>query len=240
MSPLDSPISEGLHVTFIKGRLPKWLEQLTTADIQRLHRARDPLQALTAAQPELFASARPALRRALLDSQAGYLSASQTLAKTLASFKTLTDFATPLLNQALRDTFGLAPDVNKTQLFHLRAPNRADAQSLLQAALRNFEADEPFDEVALQETSALAPEDALEQHRYDETEHYPFGRVRYRIRDKLAIKPEAFAQPCRCAGPEQRQANERFGRVFARISTIEQSDVEWQRAGRIAGGGNAV
>lgn len=221
MSPLDSPLSEGLHVTFIKGRLPKWLEQLTTADIPRLHRARDPLQALAAAQPELFASARPALRRALLDSQAGYLSASQTLAKTLASFKTLTDFATPLLNQALRDTFGLAPDVNKTQLFHLRAPNRADAQSLLQAALRNFEADEPFDEVALQETSALAPEDALEQHRYDETEHYPFGRVRYRIRDKLAIKPEAFAQLCRTLDLGT-QYQDHIGAVFETPATADE------------------
>lgn len=51
--------------------------------------------------------------------------------------------------------FGQTPDVVKTHLYHLRTSSPVDAQPLV-TAMRNFEANESFDEVSLQETSALA------------------------------------------------------------------------------------
>ncbi|OAJ48322.1 NEL-type E3 ubiquitin ligase domain-containing protein [Pseudomonas marginalis] len=189
--------SKGLHVPFIKSRLPDWTRHLHGAHLQAMTRARDPAQRFIKAHPAVFAQASSVLRQGLLDSQMQSSTSSQQLAKTLKDFQGITEFCKPLLAQALRTTFGQAPDPVATHLFHLRAPNTVDQQSLLQAALRNFEADEPFDEVSLQETSALAPEGSLEMHLYDETRTYPFGKTRYSIRDKLSIKPAAFASLCR-------------------------------------------
>lgn len=190
-------LSQGLHVPFIKSRLPDWTRYLHGAHLQAMTKARDPAQQFIKAHPALFAQASAVLRQGLLDSQARSNTSSQHLAKTLKDFQGITEFCKPLLTEAMRKTFGQAPDPVATHLFHLRAPNAVHQQSLLQAALRNFEADEPFDEVSLQETSALAPEGSLQMHLYDETKTYPFGKTRYSIRDKLSIKPAAFASLCR-------------------------------------------
>ncbi|WP_448118977.1 NEL-type E3 ubiquitin ligase domain-containing protein [Pseudomonas serbica] len=197
MPDLSTPAESGFHVPFIKSRVPDWTRHLATPHLQAMTLARNPAQRFIEAYPELYAKASPALRQALLDSQARSNVSTQALATTLKDLQGITEFAKPLLTDALQKTFGQAPDVTDTALFHLRSPNRAEEQSLLQAALRNFEEDEPFDEVALQETSALAPAGALESHRYDQSEHYPFAKVRYSIRDKLSIEPAAFASLCR-------------------------------------------
>ena len=159
--------------------------------------ARNPARRFIEAYPDLYAQASPAMRQALLDSQAQSNDSSQALVTTLKDLQGITEFAKPLLTGALQKKFGQAPDVIDTALFHLRSPNLAEEQSLLQAALRNFEEDEPFDGVALQETSALAPAGSLEQHFYDRSNRYPFASVRYSIRDKLSIEPAAFASLCR-------------------------------------------
>ncbi|WP_460952911.1 dermonecrotic toxin domain-containing protein [Pseudomonas marginalis] len=189
--------SKGLHVPFIKSRLPDWTRHLHGAHLQAMTRARDPAQRFIKAHPAVFAQASSVLRQGLLDSQMQSTTSSQQLAKTLKDFQGITEFCKPLLTQALRTTFGQAPDPVATHLFHLRAPNTVDQQSLLQAALRNFEADEPFDEVSLQETSALAPEGSLEMHLYDETRTYPFGKTRYSIRDSYRSNPRRSPA---CAG----------------------------------------
>lgn len=185
------------HVPFIKASLPGWIKHLAAPDIAALNRSRDPLQRFKASYPQVFAAASAPQRQALFDSGARRQASNEALATTLKDFKGIAEFAEPLLTEALRKKFALAPDVNKTTLYHLRAPNRLEEQSLLQAALRNFEADEPFDEVALQETSALAPAGSLETHLYDEQDRYPFAKVRYSLRDKLPIKPADFASLCR-------------------------------------------
>lgn len=191
------PAEPGFHVPFIKSRLPDWTRHLVTPHLQAMTQARNPAQRFIKAYPELYAKASQALRQALLDSQAQSSASSQALATTLKDFKGITEFAKPLLTDALQKKFGQAPDVVNTALFHMRSPNLAEEQSLLQAALRNFEENEPFDGIALQETSALAPVGALEQHLYDERTQYPFAKVRYSLRDKLSIKPAAFASLCR-------------------------------------------
>ncbi|MGO2770808.1 NEL-type E3 ubiquitin ligase domain-containing protein [Pseudomonas taetrolens] len=197
MSEPSRASHHGLHATFIKQRLPDWVEHLAAPHIKAMSRGRDPVQSFTAANPELFARAAPELRQALLDSQARRQASHHTLAATLQAFKGISEFARPLLTEALRKKFGLDVDVNQTRLYHLHAPNRKEEQTLLQAALRNFEAGERFDEVALQETSALAPAGALEKHYLGEPDRSGTGPVRYRIRDKLPIDPGAFAQLCR-------------------------------------------
>lgn len=210
-----------LHAPFIQARLPGWVKHLAAPDIEALNRARDPVQRFQANSPEAFAAASLPLRQALIDSGVRRQASSQALATTLKDFKGLIEFAEPLLVEALRKQFGVAPDVNSTALFHLRAPNRVEQQSLLQAALRNFEADEPFDEVALQETSALAPTGSLEQIVYDESDHYPFAKVRYRLRDKLSIKPAAFANLCRQLDLGQ-QYQQHLSSVFDASASAEQ------------------
>lgn len=157
MPDLSRPATPGLHVPYIKSRLPDWTQHLARPHLESLTRARDPARLFAHSYPALYAQASATLRQALLDSQVQSNTSSQALAKTLKDFKGITEFVKPLLEEAMRKTFGQSPDVTRTMLFHLRAPNRADEQTLLQAALRNFEADEPFDEIALQETSALAP-----------------------------------------------------------------------------------
>lgn len=184
------------HAPFIKANLPGWIKHLAAPDIQALHRARDPVQQFKQAFPEKFAAASLQLRQALTDSVARRKASSEALAKTLKDFKGITEFGEPLLLEALRKQFALAPDVNKTMIYHLRARQRADKQTLLQAALRNFEADESFDDVVGGETSALAPTGSLEEV-FSSDEKYSRLSVRYHLRDKLAIKPGAFANLCR-------------------------------------------
>ena len=197
MPELSPPMDHGFHVPFIKKRLPDWTRHLAPSHIDNLTRARDPAEEFARNYPRLYAEASPALRLALYDSQVRSNNSTQALAKTLKDFKGITEFAKPLLAEAMNKTFGQSPDVTKTMLYHLRAPNRAEEQTLLQAALRNFEDDEPFDEVALQETSALAPAGAMQNELYDPRERYPFWSTRYKIRDKLSIKPAEFARLCR-------------------------------------------
>lgn len=197
MSEPSRASHQGLHATFIKQRLPDWVKHLSAPHIKAMTRVRDPVQGFMAANPELFTRATPELRQALLNSQARRAASHHRLAVTLKGLKGITEFARPLLTEALQKHFGLDVDVIQTRLYHLHAPNRKEEQTLLQAALRNFEAGERFDEVALQETSALAPAGALEKQYLGEPDRSGTGPVRYRIRDKLAIKPEAFAQLCR-------------------------------------------
>ncbi|MBC3302657.1 hypothetical protein H0Z09_16135 [Pseudomonas sp. SWRI18] len=185
------------HASFIKANLPGWIKHLAASDIQALHRARDPVQQLRQAFPEKYAAASPSLRQALIDSGVQRQASTQALATALKDFKGITEFSEPLLLEALSKQFALAPDVNKTLLYRLRAHKRLEQQSLLQAALHNFEADEPFEDVVLQETSGLAPAGSLEQILYDKRDTYPFAKVRYHLRDRLAIKPAAFASLCR-------------------------------------------
>ncbi|MHC8314553.1 NEL-type E3 ubiquitin ligase domain-containing protein [Pseudomonas sp. LB3P31] len=197
MPELAKPIDPGFHVPFIKHRLPDWTQHLAPAHIDSLAQALDPAQVFAKNYPQLYAQASPAMRLALYNSQVSSNRSTQALAKTLKDFKGIAEFAKPLLTEAMGKTFGQSPDVTKTVLYHLRSPNRADEQLLLQAALRNFETNEPFDEVSLQETSALAPAGAMENELYDKRDRYPFWSTRYKIRDKMSIKPGEFASLCR-------------------------------------------
>ena len=56
----------------------------------------------------------------MTDSGVQRQASSQALAKALKDFKGIAEFAEPLLLEAMRKEFVLAPDVNKTMLYHMR------------------------------------------------------------------------------------------------------------------------
>lgn len=220
MPELSPPADYGFNVPFIKRRLPDWTRHLAPSHIDSLVRVRDPAGEFARTYATLYAQASEQLRLALYDSQVQSHNSSQALATTLKDFKGITEFAKPLLEAAMSKQFGQSPDVTATMLYHLRAPNLADEQTLLQAALRNFEADEAFDEVALQETSALAPAGSMKNELYDQRDQYPFFSTRYKISDKLSINPAEFASLCRQLDLGQ-QYQDHLSEVFDTPTTAE-------------------
>ena len=86
MSEPSRASHQGLHATFIKQRLPDWVEHLSAPHIKAMTRVRDPVQGFMAANPELFTRATPELRQALLDSQARRAASHHRLAVTLKGF----------------------------------------------------------------------------------------------------------------------------------------------------------
>lgn len=197
MSGMDSSADSGLHTELIKDRLPAWINHATAANLKALGRSRVPGQLPAHANPGWFARATPELRQRLRDSQARSRAANDALARTLKDLKGITDFCEPLLKDALRKTFAAEPDLKNTQLYHLRYRQPPIKQSLLQAALGNFEAGMAFDEVALGETSAIAPLGALRTEYYGETKRDGSRAARHRYTEKLAITPAAFSTLCR-------------------------------------------
>lgn len=181
---------EGLHTALIKHRLPLWLTHSASADIRRLRGGVQPGPA-----PAWLSDAPAELRAALSASQLRSHASNQVLAKTLKPLKGPAAFAQPLLEAALQQRFGQAPDVHQNALFYLRYRQATVQHTLLQAALLNFEGNETFSEVALGETSALAPVGALK------TDYGTFTRggwpARYRYTEKLPIAPQDFATMCR-------------------------------------------
>jgi Leucine-rich repeat (LRR) protein len=141
-------------------------------------------------------------RQAMLDCLAASVASSHALARSLKGLKGITEFAEPLLANALLNRFGTAIDINQNRLYHLRAQAPRIEQSLLQAALLNFERDTAFDDVRLQETSAIAPVGALLEEKDGPQKHstplnVTYQPYRYRYTEKLPIKPADFAELCR-------------------------------------------
>ncbi|WP_093219325.1 NEL-type E3 ubiquitin ligase domain-containing protein [Pseudomonas vancouverensis] len=194
---MDSPMDAGLHTDLIKDRLPAWINHLTTADIKALGQSRIPAQLPVNANPDWLARATPQMRQRLRDSQTRSRAANVALARTLKDLKGITEFCEPLLKEALRSQFGVEPDLKHNQLYHLRYRQLTITQPLLQAALGNFEANMAFDEVALEQTSAIAPLGALLTEYYGEPRADGTRAARYRYTEKLAMKPAEFSALCR-------------------------------------------
>ena len=104
--------SKGLHVPFIKRRLPDWTQHLHSAHLEDMTDTRDLAQRFISVYPDLFDQASPMLRQRLLDSQARSNTSIQQLARTLKDFKGITEFCKPLLIEAMRKKFGQTPDVD--------------------------------------------------------------------------------------------------------------------------------
>lgn len=190
----------GVHASFIKSRIPLWVNHAHPVAIKTLHRSQAPRD-----EPAGFSAASPELRQALRDSWLRSEASRRASAQALAGLKNITEFVEPLLVQALRTTYGLTLDVNAHEFVHLRedASWRIDKlsevlisrQSLLQAALQNFEAEEAR-ALRTNTYSALTPTGALAPFpRTVDLERRASDSIRYASR--LSITPEQFALFCR-------------------------------------------
>ena len=148
----------GPHAALIKGKLPVWIRHSKVADIKRLKQG-----LLLQDEPALVSQAPFWLRQALAASQTRSRRANEELAGTLKNLQGITQFAEPRLKEALRShsATGVEIDINKNRLFYLRRDQPVQHQSLLQAALLNFEGNEEFSLIVNGQVSALAPEGAL-------------------------------------------------------------------------------
>ncbi|MFA0970346.1 NEL-type E3 ubiquitin ligase domain-containing protein [Pseudomonas amygdali] len=152
-SPGKAPAAP--HVQLIKDKSPRWLldaEPSTHATLRKT--SGRPLQWLTSAR-----TSSPEQVDKLQQLYAEHRQNEQKVRPTLDRLSTLEDFATPLLTAAIKDRFGLDVDVARTWLFHASRARvdqsflaasrdpitqanialRAACQSLLKAALQNFE-----------------------------------------------------------------------------------------------------
>lgn len=144
------------HLQLIKDKSPAWLLQAEPATHAALRKAsRRPVQWLASAR-----TSSPAQVAELQRLYAEHRDHEQQVRPTLDRLSTLEDFARPLLTVAIKDRFGLEVDVADTWLFHASRARvdpsfntaskdpvtqanialRAATQSLLKAALQNFEA----------------------------------------------------------------------------------------------------
>ena len=201
-APTAARASTGLHTAFIKHRVPDWLHRLGPDDLKTL--GNGVLAGLDGAdlRAAWLTQAREDQRKDMLDCIAASVASSHALAQSLKGLQGITEFAQPLLEQALQERFGTATDVNQNRLYHLGAAAPNIDQSLLQAALLNFESDTDFDQVSLQETSAIAPAGALLREKDGPPKYsFPLNKTyqpyRYRYTCKSSIKPADFADLCR-------------------------------------------
>ena len=162
-------VSAGLgpHAAFIKTKLPAWIRHSLTTDVLRLKQG---LLGRPDAGPDRVA---PWLREALAASQMRSRRANLALSRTLKDLQGITQFAEPRLKEALRSHSATGVDVDvdvdKNRLFYLRRDQPVQHQSLLQAALLNFEGNEEFSLLVNGQVSALAPEGALAVEKWVRT-----------------------------------------------------------------------
>ena len=232
----------GPHAAFIKSRLPGWIKHSHVADLKRLAPGLWQGQVSAAEPPQWFTNAPSWLRQALMVSQARSRLAYVELAKTLKNLQGITQFAEPRLKEALHSHSASSQgmDINRNQLFYLRRNQPVQHQSLLQAALMNFEGNEAFALVVKGQVSALAPAGALPLgmtnaaqppdiyakvadgllhgtgpvvSMFEETLDNLKPVPGFSYREKLDMTPQVFSQICRALDLGQ-QYQEHLGAVF--------------------------
>ncbi|WP_415760380.1 NEL-type E3 ubiquitin ligase domain-containing protein [Pseudomonas sp. LT1P18] len=198
MTETSSAREKGLHNHFIKKKLHHRIRHLTPANINDIGRARTPGGLAEDAMPDWFAALTGVQQQIVRNSQKRSRASNDALAKTLKGLKGLTEFAQPLLEAALQKKYGLTVDVANTLFYKMyNATDSVEEQTLLQAALRNFEDGQSFaDEVIVGERGASVSNVRVQGQLYGWTDP-PRGRVElYKIK-KLPIKPVEFAALCR-------------------------------------------
>ena len=162
------------------------------------------LEFLKTALPAWYLNSAKSMREALRQSHLKSQISRRALEPIRNRLVPIQTFATPLLEQALFDRFKMRLDVTSNQLvtmkvdsFLLLETRTPLKQTLLHAALQNFETSEASDG-GLGQGAALLPVDGFNVELV-----YGFGplpgvpRFRYRYNGTLAIEPEAFAKMCR-------------------------------------------
>ncbi|PAA31962.1 hypothetical protein CJU73_02765 [Pseudomonas fragi] len=243
MDNLHSPAESGPYDTFISNKMPAWVKHTVADDIKRLKPGLFPGYTAPADADNRFARAPSWQVQALLASQLRSRAANQALALALGHLQGITQFAEPRLQEALHSHQGLgrAMDINSDRLFYLRRDRPVQQQTLLQAALSNFEGNEDFNQRVAGQVSALAPPGALPVERFvpqtgpdypamlaDTLVHgssWPVDKVKQELdnlnpvpgfsyQQTLPMSPEVFSQICRALDlGEQYQAH--LNEVFA-------------------------
>ncbi|WP_426140609.1 NEL-type E3 ubiquitin ligase domain-containing protein [Pseudomonas sp. DWP3-1-2] len=159
------------------------------------------LEFLKEALPAWYLKAPKQMREALRQSQLKSLGSQRVLEPIRARLQSINAFATPLLEQALLDHFKLRLDVTANQLVTMQVKDlllvqtrTPVKQTLLEAALQNFEAGEAIDG-GFGHGAALLPVDGLQVELVYGSGLIPkLPRFRYRYTGTLDIKPERFAK----------------------------------------------
>jgi hypothetical protein len=154
--------------------------------------------------PDWYLNAGKAQRMALHQSQLNSQISRGVVEPIRARLIPVEAFATPLLTQALLDRFKLRLDVRSHQLvtmqhedYLLLRVHTPVKQTLLHAALQNFEAGETRAD-SFEKGSVLMPADGLHTELIWGPEFRNWlPRFRYRYNGVIDIKPHAFAQLCR-------------------------------------------
>lgn len=176
--PLFTSSTSYTHFTTVKNNIPDWIIRASPDT----HRA---LRGASLQAPDWFEKARPAMpdiAQQLQRAYATWLIDQQQVNPLLARLPSPDVFATPLLEVAIEQRFGLAVDVRTDYLLHAR--QRYSKQTLLQAALQNFEARE-------------AKPGGLDNGGYSKPViHRAVPGLEHK-NPVLAIAPEQFADLCR-------------------------------------------
>lgn len=198
MSDTPAAPEKGQHHRFLKKKLHARIRHFTGADIHHLSRARTPGGLAEGSLPAWFAALPVDQRQIVRDSQARSRTSNETLAKTLKGFKSVAEFAQPLLEAALEKKFGLQVDTTKTWWYsEILTDALGTDQTLLQLALRNFREGQTFSARELiAEQGEPAPMGRGSEGLYGW--YYPKSGPSkcYKIK-KLPIPPAEFAALCR-------------------------------------------
>lgn len=194
-------IEPGLHTSFIKQKMPLWVQRSSVADIKKL-RPSALHREVPKAPPAWLNQATQALRQALQASQQRSRASHADLARALKGLKGIIDFAEPLLEEKLKTAFGQSLDVNQSEFVRityesvplsLTSITRPRILSLLKAALQNFEHNESFET-----GTALAPPGAFNwEPAGREVAGTGYTHYQFRYTEKLPITAQAFAETCR-------------------------------------------
>ena len=197
--PDETSTTTDIHYQTVSRRVPQWLLDSTAAQRQALRRQVPP------AMPWL-ADARfnlPGVVAALRDEHQRHQFHEQQVHALLEQLPSAEAFAEPLLRKAIKDRFGLDLDVRRTFLFNAARARlgessfvaddpvvkafqvvKAATQSLLQAALQNFEAFE-------------AEADGMRDERRPSTLFISDNGLPLEPSRDLDLVPERFAALCR-------------------------------------------
>ncbi|MEA9979153.1 MULTISPECIES: NEL-type E3 ubiquitin ligase domain-containing protein [unclassified Pseudomonas] len=154
--------------------------------------------------PVWYSAASTELRAALRKSQLFSLFSRRDLKPLRQKISSVKAFAEPLLEKALIDTFDLRLDLHENDLVTVHSQTflgvdrrRPFRQSLLQAALQNFELFE-VQEGGFERGAALLPHDGLQMQLVTGTGvNGSYPRFRYTYSGVIDIKAAKFAQMCR-------------------------------------------
>ena len=148
--PLDiAPIDKSIHFNQVRKAIPAWLLDTSPSRV-------DALKSVRLTLPDWHRNASTTAHRKLKKANQIGWTAQNTADKALSDVQDISAFAKPLLQQALKDRFGVEDDVEQTWL-RLYAPvntawwvhdfsggTTSRTVSLLDAALHNFSRDETF------------------------------------------------------------------------------------------------